>query len=84
VQLELFPPLNDDGVQDRLFTIVCTVAVIVPPLPVTVIAEPSAVAPKVLLTAIAVVEAAAFRITLTVATTPLDIRFVLSPARMQL
>ena len=86
MQLELLPLLKDVGVHDTLLTAVCTgeTVVMVPPLPVTVMAEPSAVAPNELLTLMAVLETPAARVTLTVATTPFDIRFVFSPARMQL
>ena len=83
VQFEVPPLVNEDGVHDKLFTTDVATVVMVPPLPVTVMAVESAAAPTALFTAIAVVVTAAFSVTFTVATTPLDIRLAFKPARMQ-
>jgi hypothetical protein len=86
VQLELLPLPKDVGVQDTLLTTVGTTEtlVTVPPLPLTVMADPSADAPNVLLTDMAVLEMPGATVTSTVAITPFDIRLVFRPARMQL
>jgi hypothetical protein len=86
VQFEVLPLFRDVGAHETLLTTVCTseTVVIVPPVPVTVTAEPSAVAPKVLLTEMTLLETLGDTVTFTVATTPFDIRLVFRSARIQL